>query len=49
MPDDPKTLSLRATVIAGTRYADDYAVIWRGMPIGRILVGAGAPHDRPTE
>jgi hypothetical protein len=32
----PETLSLRATVIAGERCADDYAVIWRGMSIGRI-------------
>jgi hypothetical protein len=22
-------------------------VIWRGMSIGRIFLGAGAPHDRP--
>ena len=43
----PETLTLRATAIAGQRYADDYAVIWRGMSVGRILLGSGAPHDRP--
>jgi hypothetical protein len=44
---DDELLSLRPTVIAGQRYADDFAVIWRGLPIGRIFLGAGAPHDRP--
>jgi hypothetical protein len=43
----PETLTLRATAIAGERYTDDYAVIWRGMSVGRILLGSGAPHDRP--
>ena len=43
----PETLTLRAAAIAGQRYADDYAVIWRGMSVGRILLGSGAPHDRP--
>ncbi len=46
-PTDPETLTLRATAIAGERYADDYAVIWRGMSVGRIMLGNGAPHDRP--
>jgi hypothetical protein len=44
---DPETPTLRPTVIAGQRYADDYAVMWRGMSVGRILLGNGAPHDRP--
>jgi hypothetical protein len=44
----PETLTLRATAIAGQRYADDYAVIWRGMSVGRIMLGNGAPHDRPN-
>jgi|SRR5580692_87774 hypothetical protein len=43
----PETLTLRATAIAGQRYADDYAVIWRCMSVGRIMLGNGAPHDRP--
>jgi hypothetical protein len=37
----PETLTLRATAIAGERYADDYAVIWRGMSVGRIMLGNG--------
>ena len=43
----PETLTLRPTVIAGQRYADDYQVRWRGLPVGRIMLGNGAPHDRP--
>ena len=42
-----ETLTLRQTVIAGQRYADDYQVRWRGLPVGRIVLGSGAPHDRP--
>ena len=33
----PETLTLRATAIAGQRCADDYAVIWRDMSVGRIM------------
>ena len=29
---DDETIALRATVIGGQRYADDYQVIWRGLP-----------------
>jgi hypothetical protein len=43
----PENITLRITVIAGQRSADDYAVMWRGMSVGRILLGNGAPHDRP--
>jgi hypothetical protein len=45
MPDDPETLTLRPTVIAGHRCEDDFAVIWRGRSIGRIRKASGAPHD----
>ena len=45
MPDDPETLTLRPTVIAGHRCNDDFVVIWRGMSIGRIRKASGAPHD----
>jgi len=38
--DEP--LTLRTTVIAGIRYADDYAVVWRGLSIGRIMKAIGA-------
>jgi hypothetical protein len=34
---DPETITLRATVIGGQRYPDDYTVIWRELPIGRIM------------
>jgi hypothetical protein len=44
---DPETLTMRATAIAGGRVADDYAVIWRGLSVGRIRLGNGAPHDQP--
>jgi hypothetical protein len=37
----PETLTLRATAIAGERYADDFAIRWRGLPIGRIFLGVG--------
>jgi hypothetical protein len=39
-------LSLRTTVIAGIRYADDYAVVWRGLSIGWIMKAIGAASDR---
>jgi hypothetical protein len=29
------TIALRATVIAGKRYEDDFTVIWGELPIGR--------------
>jgi hypothetical protein len=45
MPDDPETLTLRPTVIAGHLCEDDFVVIWRGMSIGRIRKASGAPHD----
>jgi hypothetical protein len=34
MTSDPETIALRATVIGGKRYNDDFTVIWRGMSIG---------------
>jgi hypothetical protein len=43
---EPETLTLRPTVIAGQRYAD-YQVRWCGLPVGRIVLGSRAPHDRP--
>jgi hypothetical protein len=32
MPDDSETIALRATVVAGNGYPDDYQVIWRVLP-----------------
>ena len=40
MPDD-ETIALRDTVIGGNRRADDLTVIWRGLPIGRIMKISG--------
>lgn len=42
-----ETIALRATVIGGERYDDDYTVIWRGLSIGRIMKGSGAPSHFP--
>ena len=47
MSPDPASIALRVTVIAGTRYADDYTVIWRGLSIGRIMKGSGVPSQAP--
>jgi hypothetical protein len=47
MTPDPASIALRVTVIAGTRYADDYTVIWRGLSIGRIMKGSGVPSQAP--
>ena len=43
MLDDFETIALRATVIGGQRYADDFTVMWRNMPIGRIMRAPGLP------
>jgi hypothetical protein len=40
---DDETITLRATVIGGKNYPDDYTVIWRGLPIGRIMKRSGVP------
>jgi hypothetical protein len=43
---DDESLIMRTTVIAGIRYADDYAVVWRGLSIGRIMKAIGASSDK---
>jgi hypothetical protein len=40
---ESETIALRVTVIGGQRYDDDYTVIWRGLPIGRIIKSSGVP------
>ena len=40
MPDD-ETIALRVTVIGGLGYPDDFTVIWRDLPIGRIMKISG--------
>jgi hypothetical protein len=47
MPDDPETIALRATVVDGKGYPDDYQVVWRGVSIGRIMKGTGSPNHAP--
>jgi len=46
VPDD-ETIALRATVIDGNGYPDDYQVVWRGLSIGRIMKGTGSPTHAP--
>jgi hypothetical protein len=33
----PETIAFSATQIGGSPCVDDFTVIWRGMPIGRIM------------
>jgi hypothetical protein len=44
MTDDLESVALRSTVIDGQRQEDDYEVIWRGLPIGRIMKPDSDPH-----
>jgi hypothetical protein len=43
---DDQSLILRTTVIGGIRYADDYAAVWRGLSIERIMKAIGAASDK---
>jgi hypothetical protein len=42
---DDEAIALRATVIGG--WPDDYTVIWRTLPIGRIMLAPGLPPHVP--
>lgn len=44
---DDDGLVLRRTRFAGEVMTDDYQVIWRDLPIGRILRQGGVPHGQP--
>jgi hypothetical protein len=44
MTDDSEVVAISPTVIDGQRQEDDYEVIWRGLPIGRIMKPLGDPH-----
>jgi hypothetical protein len=44
MTDDSESVVLRPTVIDGQRQEDDFEVIWRGLPIGRIMKPPYNPH-----
>ena len=42
--DDPDAIALRPTVIGGARQDDDYEVVWRGFPVGRMMKQGDGPH-----
>jgi hypothetical protein len=42
--DDLETIALRPAVVDGVRRDDDFEVVWRGLPIGRILKQPDNPH-----
>lgn len=42
--DDPDAIALRPTLIGGVRQDDDFEVVWRGFPVGRIMKQADGPH-----
>ncbi len=42
--DDPDAIALRPTTIGGVRQDDDYEVVWRGFPVGRIMKQADGQH-----
>jgi len=44
MTDDSESVALRPTVIDGRPQEDDYEIIWRGLPIGRIMKPPNDPH-----
>jgi len=44
MTDNLETIALRPNVVDGIRQDDDYEVIWRGLPVGRILKQHDSPH-----
>lgn len=44
MTDDLESVALRPTVIDGRRQEDNFEVIWRGLPIGRIMKPPGEAH-----
>jgi len=44
MADDLESVTLRPTEIEGQRQENDFEVIWRGFPIGRIMKSPIDPH-----
>ena len=44
MDDDLETVALRPIVVNGQVQTDDYEVVWRGLPVGRILRQPDSPH-----
>ena len=43
-----ETIALRVTVIGGQSYADDFTVIWRGLPIRQDHARARSAAARPA-
>jgi PilZ domain-containing protein len=41
---DLETIALRTAAVDGVRQDDDFEVVWRGIPIGRILKQPDSPH-----
>ena len=44
MTDNSESVALRPTVVDGQRQDDNYEVIWRGLPVGRIMKPPGDLH-----
>src|SRR5271154_1205613 len=44
MADEMDSIALRPNVIGGLRQDDDFEVVWRDLPIGRIFKPFGEPH-----
>src|ERR1700754_1335503 len=42
--EDLETIALRPAIVDGVRRDDDFEVVWRGLPIGRILKQPDNPH-----
>jgi hypothetical protein len=42
--DDPDAIALRPTAIGGVRQENDFEVVWRGFPVGRIMKQVEGPH-----
>src|SRR4051812_29429157 len=42
--DDPDAIALRPPVTGGARQDDDYEVVWRGFPVGRMMKQPDGPH-----
>lgn len=42
--EDPDAIALRPTAIGGVRQENDFEVVWRGFPVGRIMKQVEGPH-----
>ena len=46
--DDLETIALRPTVVGGARQDDDFEVIWRAFPVGRIMAPTASTSSGST-